>query len=50
MTKEFDAFLELCERIYLRMEQDGTWPWAVDEVEQTDSTLGCNLLDSEHCQ
>lgn len=29
MTHEehLERFLRLCKRVYLRMEQDGTWPW-----------------------
>jgi hypothetical protein len=38
-----ERFLELCQRIYERMERDGTWPWK----QGNDSTLSQNLIDSD---
>ncbi len=48
MTKQIDDFLALCERMFERMEQEGSWPWDDDEPAEPDSTLGGNLLDSDH--
>lgn len=36
-------YLEFCQRMYERMERDGTWPWK----QAVDSTLSENLVDSE---
>jgi len=32
MTDEqrFEQFIELCKRIYERMEREGSWPWSTD--------------------
>ncbi|MEM5471918.1 hypothetical protein WNZ14_09305 [Hoeflea sp. AS60] len=27
MDKHLEEYLRLCQRIYERMERDGTWPW-----------------------
>lgn len=35
-SPEIEAYLELCKRIYERMERDGTWPWAEDSTESED--------------
>ena len=37
-----ERYLELCQRIYERMERDGTWPWKQTE----DSTLSEKMIDS----
>lgn len=37
-----ERYLELCQRIYERMERDGTWPWK----QATDSTLSEKVIDS----
>lgn len=42
MNDEFEQYLALCQRIYERMEREGSWPW----LEQ-DSTPDENLVDSE---
>ena len=41
-----EQYLELCERIYERMERDGTWPWKTD-IPILDSTLAGEMVDSE---
>ena len=41
-----ERYLELCQRIYERMERDGTWPWKTN-VPTDDSTLSENLIDSD---
>jgi hypothetical protein len=41
-SPELEAYLELCKRIYLRMEREGTWPWA------TDSTNPEDVIDSSN--
>jgi hypothetical protein len=46
MNKHLEQYLALCQRIYERMEREGSWPWE----EEPDSTLGENLVDSEHYQ
>jgi hypothetical protein len=38
-----ERYLELCQRIYERMERDGTWPWK----HNADSTLSDDLVESE---
>lgn len=34
MTEEqrFEQFIELCKRIFERMEREGSWPWPEDEM------------------
>ena len=41
-----ERYLELCQRIYERMERDGSWPWKNGE----DSTLEKEMIDSEDTQ
>lgn len=41
-----ERYLELCQRIYERMERDGTWPWKSD-IPEPDSTVSENLIDSD---
>lgn len=41
MNEDFEQYLALCQRIYERMEREGSWPW-----EDQDSTLDENLVDS----
>ena len=36
-------FIELCKRVYERMERDGSWPWAGT----SDSTEADDLVESE---
>ena len=36
-----ERYLELCQRIYERMERDGTWPWK----HNADSTLSEKVID-----
>jgi hypothetical protein len=45
-----ERYLELCQRIYERMERDGTWPWKSDDIPHDDSTLSESLIDSESHQ
>lgn len=35
MTEEqrFEQFIELCKRIYERMEREGSWPWPEDAID-----------------
>jgi hypothetical protein len=40
-----ERYLELCQRIYERMERDGTWPWNPKNP-VSDSTDGEDLIDS----
>ena len=37
---ELERYLALCQRIYERMERDGSWPWA-------DSPKSEDLVESE---
>ena len=41
MTEEqrFEQFIELCKRIYERMEREGSWPWP-DEPTDTPTLEG----------
>lgn len=41
MNDDFQQYLSLCERIFERMEREGSWPWL-----KPDSTLDENLVDS----
>ncbi|MGJ5620568.1 hypothetical protein [Sulfitobacter sp. MF3-043] len=36
MTEEqrFEQFIELCKRIFERMEREGSWPWPEDEIKK----------------
>ena len=38
--EHLQSYLELCQRIYLRMLADGTWPWA-------DSPKSEDLVESD---
>ena len=38
--QQLDQFIELCKRIYARMEREGSWPW-------TDSQNSEDLVESE---
>lgn len=40
MPPELERYLTLCQRIYERMERDGSWPWA-------DSPKSEDLVESE---
>jgi hypothetical protein len=40
LPPELERYLALCQRIYERMERDGTWPWR-------DSTDAEDLIDSK---
>jgi hypothetical protein len=46
MNKELEQYLALCQRIYERMEREGSWPF----LDPKDSTLGEDLVESEHYQ
>jgi hypothetical protein len=35
-SPQLEAFFELCKRIYLRMEREGTWPWSADSTNPED--------------
>jgi hypothetical protein len=50
MNNELEQYLALCQRIYERMEREGSWPWGDEKPNDPDSTLGENLVDSEHYQ
>lgn len=26
----YDAYMELCQQMYMRMERENSWPWVVD--------------------
>ena len=41
LPPELERYLRLCQRIYERMEREGSWPWATDSTESED------LVDSE---
>jgi hypothetical protein len=41
-----ERYLDLCQRIYERMERDGTWPWKQQSTPE-DSTLSESLIDSD---
>jgi hypothetical protein len=36
MTEEqrFEQFIELCKRIFERMEREGAWPWPEEEIDK----------------
>ena len=38
MTDEerIEQFIELCKRMFFRMQREGSWPWPVDETEEPD--------------
>ena len=38
--KQLDDFIDLCKRMYERMEREGSWPWL-------DSPNSENLVESE---
>ncbi len=38
---ELERYLALCQRIFERMERDGSWPWA-------DSSNSEDLVESDH--
>jgi hypothetical protein len=40
-SPQLEAFFELCQRIYERMEREGTWPWTADSTNPED------MVDSE---
>ena len=46
---KLERYLELCQRIYERLERDGTWPWKTD-IPKTDSTISEDLIDSDSQQ
>ena len=48
MDKHLEQYLELCQRMYERMERENSWPWADRNNDRSDSTLGENLLDSDY--
>ena len=50
MDKHLEQYLALCQCIFERMEREGSWPWAEGEGSRSDSTLGENLIDSDHNQ
>ena len=47
MTEEqrFEQFIELCKRIFERMEREGSWPWPEDEIEQPPESGGEIIKD-----
>lgn len=34
--ERFEQFLELCKRMFERMEREGTWPWPDEDLERFD--------------
>jgi hypothetical protein len=40
-SPQLEAFFELCQRMYERIQREGTWPWPPD------STLSKDVIDSE---
>jgi len=30
--QRFEDFIELCKRIFERMEREGSWPWPEDDI------------------
>lgn len=40
LPTHLEQYLALCQRIYERMERDGTWPWS-------DSTEMANVIELE---
>ena len=42
MTEEqrFEQFIELCKRIYERMEREGSWPWPEGTIKGGDAESG----------
>lgn len=49
LDPRLERYLELCQRIYERMERDGTWPWKEKSTE-ADSTVSESLVDSDSHQ
>lgn len=45
-----ERYLELCQRIYERMEHEGSWPWKDDAIPHADSTDTESLIDSDSHQ
>ena len=45
MDPYLERYLELCKRMYERMERDGTWPWA--DSPGTDSQESGEMVESE---
>lgn len=37
MDPHFERYLELCKRIYERMEREGSWPWDQTSEDSQDS-------------
>ena len=46
MDPRLEQYLLLCQRMYERMERDGTWPWKSD-IPEADSTLSGKVVDSD---
>lgn len=46
LDPRLERYLELCHRIYERMEREGTWPWK-QTIPEPDSTLPEDLVDSD---
>ncbi len=42
--KHLERYLRLCQRLYERMEADGSWPW---KSTPTDSTESEDLVESD---
>jgi hypothetical protein len=45
MTEEqrFEQFIELCKRIFERMEREDTWPWPGDETQDPQQHSGGDI-------
>jgi hypothetical protein len=46
MEPRLEQYLLLCQRMYERMEREGTWPWKSD-IPEADSTLSREVIDSD---
>ena len=50
MTEEqrFEQFIELCKRIFERMERDGSWPWLDDETKRPPDDGGTLSMSNDN--
>jgi hypothetical protein len=46
MTEEqrFEQFIELCKRIFKRMEREGSWPWPSEEIDKPPELEGGDTI------
>ena len=48
MTEEqrFEQFIELCKRIFERMEREDSWPWPYEEIDKPpELEEGCTITN-----